>query len=369
VNLTEPLVTIGPFSWSVLHLVAALLVFAGSWVLGLAAERWIARRSPESWLHTLSSGRLQWLLLAFGALGSLEVLGILPYRVWLRAMGSVLDARLFDLGDKPVTISTVGIVLLVVAVSYQVSGLLQRGLQRALREQGVVADEGGVAVSTRLGHYIIVMLGAMVGLQTAGIDLSALFAAGAVFAVGLGFALQTIAQNFVSGIILIVEGSIKPGDILEVKGELVRVERLGTRATVVRNLDDVEVIVPNAQLVEGVKNFTMTDRHVRVRVPVGVSYDADMDQVLAVLQQAGEAVPGRSQVRNPIALWTGYGASSVDFEVSVWSDEPFRVRSLQSQMHKTIWDALKEAGITIAYPQLDVHLDPAVVRAIGRDAA
>jgi len=368
-QLFAPLVTLGPYSWSPLELIGAALVILGAWFAGLAAERWIARRAPDSWVQRLASSRLHWAALVLGILGALEVLGVLPSRVWLDWLGGVLDSRLFDLGDKPVRISTVGIVLLVMAVSFQVSSLLQRALRRTLREQGVVTDEGGVAVSARLAHYVVVLLGLMVGLQTAGIDLSALFAAGAVFAVGLGFALQTLAQNFVAGIILIVEGAIKPGDVLEVQGELVRVWRLGVRSTVVRNLDDIEVIVPNALLVEGVKNHTMTDRLVRVRVPVGVVYSSDMDHVLTSLQRAGEACPMRSSAKEPMVLWTGFGSSSVDFEVSVWTEDPFRVRQLKSELHKVIWRELKADSIVIAFPQLDLHLDPEVVRAIGRDAA
>ena len=192
-----------------------------------------------------------------------------------------------------------------------------------------------------------------------GINLSALFTAGAVFAVGIGFAMQTIAQNFVAGIILLVERSIKPGDILEVDGEVVRVEELGIRACLARTRDDDELIIPNATLVQStVTNYTLHDPIMRLRVSVGVAYESDMAVVHQVLKKAASALEWRMKDRDPVVYLTEFADSAVNFEVSVWINEPWTSKGRESDLRFAVWDALAAANVSIAFPQLDVHLTP-----------
>jgi small-conductance mechanosensitive channel len=351
-----------------IELIVAFVALALSYVLGVWVERRLQARDPDSWLSALFAGRLRWAAFVLAVPIGLHITGIFHVSDALRLVSGVLDAKLLMLGDKPVTISTVFIVMAVVAVSFQISGLVQRRIHKQMAAHGV-SEEGSVAVGARLAHYVVVVLGIMVGLQTAGIDLSALFAAGAVFAVGLGFAMQTLTQNFVAGVILIVERAIKPGDILGLHGSMVRVERMGIRSTVVRDLDDVEIIVPNSELVTGIKNYTMSDRMMRLRVGVGVAYDSDMAHVFATLQAAAEAFEPRDPTRATVVHMTGFGASSVDFEVSVWTTQPWKAATLKSHLHRHLWDALAAADVVIAFPQLDVHLDEGVVKAIGKQPA
>jgi small-conductance mechanosensitive channel len=282
-----------------------------------------------------------------------------------------LNITVFTIAETPVTISTIAVFLILLLLTWIASRVMQRALKKALGLRGIT-DEGTVGVGQRLLHYAIMALGAGVSLQTLGINLSALFAAGAVFAIGLGFAMQNIAQNFVSGIILLLERSIKPGDVLRVEGTLVRVQRMGIRATLVRTLDEEEMIVPNASIVQStVTNYTLQDSIYRVRCPVGVIYGSDMRRVREVLEEVARSMPWRYKGREPLVLLTDFGASSVDFEISVWMEDPWGVRRVKSQLNEAIWWALKDAGITIAFPQLDVHFDPPVtesLRALSRSA-
>jgi small-conductance mechanosensitive channel len=221
-----------------------------------------------------------------------------------------------------------------------------------------MAEDGAVSASARLLHYLIMAVGTVVALQAVGIDLSTLFAAGAVFAIALGFAMQNIAQNFVAGVILLIERTIKPGDVLFVDGRVVKVTRLGIRTTIARTLDSEEIIVPNAAIAQGtVINYTLQDSLYRVRSAVGVHYASDLALVRRVLQAAAEKVPWRHAGQQPVILLTEFGDSSVNFEVSVWTEDPWRMRRAKSDLNEAVWWALKEAGITIAFPQLDVHLD------------
>jgi small-conductance mechanosensitive channel len=274
------------------------------------------------------------------------------------SLDRVLNTPLFTLSRTPVTVLTLAAFVVIVALTYWLSRLAQRGTQRAFALRGV-SDAGTVAIAARLVSYIVVLLGLGVALQTVGFDLAALFAAGAFFAVALGFAMQNVAQNFVSGIILLTERTIKPGDVLEVEGRIVRVTRMGMRATVARSRDEEDLIIPNSTLVQNtVTNFTLRDSDFRLRATVGVSYRSDIALVMQVLRDTAVAFPHRHQGHDPIVLLTEFGDSSVNFEVSVWTRDAWRSRSLHSELNQAIWWAFEKNGITIPFPQRDVHIFP-----------
>lgn len=278
---------------------------------------------------------------------------------------NLFDVRLFEIAGTSITVATLITFGAIVLVSALMSWIIQRTVQRLFRVRGVV-DQGTLGVARRLTHYSVLGIGLAVGLQTIGINLSALFAAGALFAVGLGFAMQNIAQNFVSGMILLLERSIKPGDVLQVEGRFVKVTRMGIRATLARTLDDEEIIVPNSAIVQStVTNYTLRDSYYRLRCPVGVLYGSDMKVVRRVLEQVATDFEARTKDLEPVVLLKEFGDSSVVFETSVWIDDPWAVMRRRSDLNEAIWWALKEADVTIAFPQLDVHFDPPVMRFLG----
>ena len=269
----------------------------------------------------------------------------------------ILDFHLFRIGQTDVTVTTLVTLGVIILGSFWMSFLAQRAVTRLLA-LGRVTDKGSVGVARRVVHYVVLALGAGIALQQLGINLAGLFAAGAVFAVGLGFAAQNIFENFASGVILLAERTIKPGDILEVDGDVVEVQTMGFRATVVRTRDEEDLILPNTLLVQNkVINYTLRDRLYRMRATVGVEYGSDMRQVMEVLRDCAAAIEWRVQSHDPIVLLRQFGSSSVDFEVSVWVDDPWRTPRMQSELNQAIWWALKDAGIVIAFPQLDVHFD------------
>ena len=278
----------------------------------------------------------------------------------MQALRDVLDIHLFVIAGTQVTVGTLAVVVLIVVATFVISYLLRKSILRFLRRDDPLA-QGALRAMTRLLHYLVLLIGFGIALDTLGVNLMALMATGALFAVGIGFALQNIVQNFVSGIIMLFERSIKPNDVLEVDGRIVRVKQMRIRATVARTLDDEEVIIPNNNLVQNsVKNYTMADSFYRLRSPVGVVYGADMRQVFDVLRASAAKVEWRSSLRDPVVLLTEFGDSSVNFEVSVWIDNPWRLRYYRSELNTAMWWALKDAGITIAFPQMDVHFDPPV---------
>lgn len=287
---------------------------------------------------------------------------------WAEILGVINNVLQYTVtvGGQDVNVLGVILFLAIVFVTWIVSRVIRRALLRVLQRRGV-DDPGTVNVAARMLHYFIMAVGLLTGLSQIGINLSALFAAGAVFAVGVGFALQSLSENFVSGVILMIERSIKPGDILEVEGTVIRVQRMGIRTTIGRNRDDEELIIPNSMLASTmVTNYTLRDSVLRVRAPVGVVYGSDMKLVREVLERTATEIDWRLASHEPVVLLRQFGSSSVDFEVSVWVSDPWRVPRLRSALLESMWWALKENDITIAFPQLDVHFDGPVHEALER---
>ena len=277
-----------------------------------------------------------------------------------------LDRTFFTIGGTRITLGGLLLVVLIAAATLVLSWAVQRVIARAFRLGGVTR-EGPVAVAQRLAHYVVLAVGLGVALDTLGINLGTLFAAGAIFAIGLGFAMQNIAQNFVSGVILLLEQSIKPGDVMEVEGRFVRVREMGIRATIARTLDDEEIIIPNSTIVQStVKNYTLKDSIYRLRATVGVIYGSDMALVKKTLYELAVSMEWRNGTKDPLVLMVEFGDSAVVFEVSVWIDDPWVLRRARSDLNEAIWWAFQEKGIVIAFPQLDVHLDRDALAAIRR---
>lgn len=283
-----------------------------------------------------------------------------------RVFADVIKYPLFTLQGQAITLMDVLTFTVFVLATLILSMLLRRGAYRALKARGV-EDPGTHAIAKRLIHFSILAIGLGTAVTNLGFNLSAIFAAFAVLGVGIGFAFQSVAQNFISGLLLLFERSIKPGDILEVEGRVVRVEDLRIRATVARTRHDEQLIIPNATLAQGtVTNFTLADSFYRISLTVGVTYDSDMHRVRAALERAAAEAPWRSQDHETLVLMTGFGDSAVNFEVSVWIDDPWRSRRALSDLHEAIWWAFKEEAIVIAFPQLDVHFDGALHERLDR---
>jgi small-conductance mechanosensitive channel len=283
----------------------------------------------------------------------------------LQALGRALEVHLFTIGNTVVTVSTLLASLLVLVLTLWLSRMLRRLIHRGMSARGTRPD---VAASVSgLVYYSVLFTGLAVALNTAGVQLATMFAAGAVFAVGIGFAVQSIAQNFVAGVVLLTERSIKPGDLLEVEGKLVKLVEMGIRCCVAQTRDGEDLIIPNAVLTQStVMNYTLRETTFRVRVPVGVVYGADMRLVRATLLEAAAAAGARwSSQREPMVLLTGFGDNSVNWEVGIWIDQPWDQRVAASDLREAVWWAFREKGIVIAFPQLDLHLDPGVTSSLA----
>ena len=289
----------------------------------------------------------------------------MTFQELLGLLDRIANTTLFTISGSEITLVSIATFVLIVGLSLVASRLLRRSALRAMDGRDI-QDPATRAITTKLINFIVLGVGFATAVTNIGINLGAVFAAGAVFAVGVSLAFQNVAQNFLSGTILLLERSIKPMDILEVEGRVVRVERMGIRSTVARTRDDEQIIIPNTVLAQGtVKNYTMSDSNYRIRVPVGVTYDSDMKQVRGVLEATVETERWK-RMRKPVVLMREFGDSSVNFEVSVWTGDPWTAPQTASELHEAVWWALADAGIVIAFPQLDIHFDPVIEETVTR---
>lgn len=250
---------------------------------------------------------------------------------------------------------------LIVAVIATVIGLsLARGLREFLQERflpdsGLDPTKGRVVAVTT--YYAMVGVVFLIALSAIGIDLTTLTVILGGLSVGIGLGLQEIIKNFVAGLVLIFERSVSPGDLVQIGTDTGTVKEVGVRAmTIGRGVDNVDMVVPNARfMTDTLFNFSRDATGVRIRISVGVDYDSDPRQVADTLLAAAQH-PQLLADPAPAVIFTGFGDSSMNFDLFAWIADPGVQAAVASDVRFQVWDALKAAGIEIAYPQRDIHV-------------
>ncbi len=216
---------------------------------------------------------------------------------------------------------------------------------------------GVPAAVSKAVNYVILLVGFFLAIGAAGIDLSRFVVLGGALGVGVGFGLQSVVNNFVSGLILLFERPIQVGDRVQVGDLTGDVRHIGIRATVVRTREGSEVIVPNANLVSNeVINWTLSDPRRRIDVPVGVAYGTDPERVIDLLVRAAREHSDVLEQPAPTALFLGFGESSLDFSLHAWTAQSTNYPRVRSEVTLAVNAVIVEAGIEIPFPQRDLHV-------------
>jgi potassium efflux system protein len=251
-------------------------------------------------------------------------------------------------------LTAVGIVI----ASRVLAAMLARSVARILRARG--ADDGVEFAVGKIIRYGITIVGVFVAVSTIGVNMSAVVAAATVLLVGIGFGLQKMAENFISGLILLVERPVRKGDFIEVAGVLGTVEDIGLRATTVVSRDHVTVIVPNGELVSGtVINHSVPDTTLRIWVRVGVAYGTDLEQARALLLDVAKADARVQAKPSPEVRHEGFGDSAMNLALVCWIGQARDDMLAMSDLRFAIDRAFRGAGIVIPVPQREVRIKEA----------
>ena len=309
---------------------------------------------PRSWLRTWETRLtlLVWLAISFQLVG------------WFDAIQNTLDAINLLPGKGRFTLWALLKGLVIITLFVLVTSVVARAAERR------IMHVESIALSTRIGitkftYFFLVGLGVLLGVNAAGVDLTALTVLTGAVGLGLGFGLQSIASNFVSGFVLLMDKSIKPGDVISFTGmpgtsteSFGWVQALRGRYVVVRDRDGVEMLVPNQQLINNpVINWSYSDRKVRLKLPVRVSYRDDPEQALAVLMRAAEGNPRILRDPAPVSRLMQFSDHGMDLELRFWIADPEAgVNNVRSDVNRAIWKLFRDAGITIPVAQREVYL-------------
>ncbi|MDM8531641.1 mechanosensitive ion channel [Anaerolineales bacterium HSG25] len=219
------------------------------------------------------------------------------------------------------------------------------------------ADPGAAEASLTLVRYVLIAVGMSIIFSSFNFNTATLAAITGGLSVGIGFALRETLSNFISGIILLFDGSLRPGDVVDMDGELSVVKRLDIRSTHVQTRNNVEIVIPNQTFfTSSFITYTGTDRTVRILIPAGASYNNDPEEVIKILEEVGQAHPEVKKEPKPAVFLVNFGDSSVDFKLAVWVDDPLRMMSVTSDLNRAIWQAFAKNNIEIPFPQQDLHV-------------
>lgn len=278
-------------------------------------------------------------------------------------MKPLLEYPLLKLGDATVSLWTFVYFVVLLALLFIIAGKARKWLVQSVLTRTKL-DVGARQAIGSIARYLLLLVGMLVALQTVGIDLTTLNVIAGAVGIGVGFGLQNIANNFISGLIILFERPIKIGDRIEVGDVDGDVIEIGARSTTVLTNDKISIIVPNSSFItDNVINWSHTDKNVRFHVPVGVAYDSDVRQIEKLLLEVAHANPNVLKDPPPKVWFRGFGDSSLDFELLVWNTNLVHRRGqFISDLNFAVYEKFKEHDIEIPFPQRDLHIRSSALR-------
>ena len=275
----------------------------------------------------------------------------------------VTDFKLFYIGETPVTLGILVNFVLIIVFGFLLSWVIGRLLLRIQHRRKQVAESSSFYTLGRIIHYLIITIAVLAAFTSLGLDVGSLALIAGALSIGIGFGLQSIVSNFLSGLILLFEGSLRVGDFIELdSGVTGAVKEINSRYTRIKTNDNVDIMVPNSELV-GYKltNWTLRESVVRIRIPFGVAYGTDKELVRKAALEAADEVPFTMKTvpgRAADVLLVNFGDSSLDFQLRVWVTgqsvhQPIRVKAAYNWALET---KFSEFGIKIPFPQRDLHM-------------
>jgi len=274
---------------------------------------------------------------------------------------ALLDSVAIQLGAVRISLLTVTKSVFALAILLWLATALSELLEARLKHSPNLTPSVQVLFG-KLLKFSLITLAVLAAIATTGIDLTALAVFGGALGVGIGLGLQRVVANLVSGLILLLDKSIKPGDVVAVAGTYGWVNTLGGRYVSVITRDGIEHLIPNEEFIATrVENWTHSDTKIRVKIPIGVHYKSDVERAIELCEQCAAEIPRVIGNPRPVCQLRNFGDNAVELELRIWIADPMNgVNNVRSDTLRRIWRAFHEEGIEIPYPQRDLHLASAV---------
>lgn len=275
----------------------------------------------------------------------------------LRDVLAVLDDISFSIGTQRISLLLVLegslSVIVTVLIALSIGRLLEN---RIMRTEGL--DHNLRLVFSKITRAVLVLVGVVIALPLAGIDITFLSVFGGALGVGLGFGLQKIAANYVSGFIILLDRSVRIGDLMTVADRYGEITQISTRYTVLRSMDGTEAIIPNETMISSVVvNHSFSNRELRIKLPVQIGYDSDVEKAMAIMVEVARAHPRVMRAHEPQAFLREFADSGINLELSVWINDPEEGQlNLRSALNLEIWKRFQAEGIEIPYPRRDIRI-------------
>ncbi len=312
---------------------------------------WVAIRFTATFVENRTVAR--WISVFVWSIAALNILGLLEPTL------TQMDAIGFSLGKTRLSLLVVFKGLLAFAGFLWLATLLARVSERRIQSITTLTPSLRVLI-VKITRTMLIILAFIIGLNTLGIDLTSLAVFSGAIGVGIGFGLQKVVSNFISGIILLLDRSIKPGDVIYISDTDTYgwVNALGARCVSVVTRDGKEHLIPNELLItEKVENWSYSNRDVRIKIPVGISYESDPRKALELMMEVAAENPRILKNPSPNALLRNFGDSSVNLELRAWIDDPANgIGNIISSISLDIWDKFHANGVAFPFPQRDLHI-------------
>ena len=276
---------------------------------------------------------------------------------WLPDIIQGLDDLAVNFGESRLSVLSILKLLFAIVVFFMIANWLSRLIEtQARRSQHI--NPGMRVIISKISKFSLYGLAALFAMKSVGVDLTVFAVFSGAMGVGIGFGLQKIFSNFISGFILVFDRSIRPGDVISIGDRFGWVQSLNARYVVVRDRDGVETLIPNENLITSeVTNWSYSDRAVRQRIPIQISYDDDPEQAMQVLLDAAKDKLRVLTKPEPAARLLGFGDNGIDLELRIWINDPEEgVANVVSEVNLAIWKSFKENNISIPFPQRDVRI-------------
>lgn len=273
----------------------------------------------------------------------------------METLNNILEFELLSFGEYTLKVSKLIVVLVIIVITKIILWLIKKTVFGKYKFKNL--DSGSIYALYQIIKYVLWVISLGLILETIGIKVTILLAGSAALLVGIGLGLQQTFNDIVSGIILLSERSIKVGDILEIDFDIVKIETIGLRTSKGLNRDDISIIIPNSLITTSkVINWSHQSRKTRFKILVGVAYGSDVNLVIKTLEQSAKNQPDVYERELIEARLVNFGSSALEFELLFFSKSIFRIGKVKSDIRKMICENFAKENLTIAFPQLDVHL-------------